>query len=110
MSICTGCPLIFVLAISGFLKASATKGMNFLEWDKREDRGLGGKRGIGGEEEKRTWQSNLSCFQTVIYENKIYFFCDLLNYFCAIILNIIYSRVLSIFVAFFSQPQEREDA
>ena len=39
-----------------------------MESDEREEGGRGER---GGEDEKRTWRSNLSCFQTVIYDNKI---------------------------------------
>ena len=60
--VCRECPLIFALPKYSYAKPSATEVWFF--WSR-----TGGGR--WGEEEKRTWQINLSCFQTVIYENRI---------------------------------------
>ena len=59
----------FCLAHILLSKISATKDLIF--WSLRKEKiGGGGGGVIGGEKEKRTCQSNLSCL-TVIYENKI---------------------------------------
>ena len=79
-----------------------------LESDEREEFGE-----RGGDEEERTCPINLACFQTVNYENEILsFFFNLINYLTPIIqiYSINHHRVFKSFVAFFSQPQEREVA
>ena len=57
----------------GFLNRVPRKVWFFWSQTKKKSIGQGGRG--GGKKEKRAWQSNLSCFPAVIYENKILSFC-----------------------------------
>ena len=87
----TACPWIFAWHSKGLKYPSATKFWVF--WSRTREKSGEGERVDERQrewEEKWIWRSNLSCFQTVIYENIILLFlCNNSN-----LLNVNYCRVI----------------